>query len=471
MSFFNSLIAKSTMLVNRLAEDVFGIELEQYQTSTVVDKCLKAYHGDPEWQWSEEGIYTINFTKTVCEELAKLATMNIEIHVDGSPRAEWLDKQLHLQDRSYRRWVELGCAAGTMILKPNGQTIDMYLPGQFFISNTDGDEITGVVFINSLKDGDNYYTRFEWHRREGDRYTIRNRVFVGTGPNSIDTEVALDNSPWSDLEEEVVAENVEHNLFGTFVMPNVNNEDLESPLGLPVVSNCLVEMEGLDNAFSLYKHEIDVSSRTVLLDSDRLLADPGTNKADPLQAAAVVKKWGLPDYVKLVDGVASVESEIYHEINPSLNTETRLQGINAYLSQIGFKCGFSNGYFVFNEKTGMVTATQVESDDRRTIQTINDIRKQLRACMDELAYALNVFADAYGLAPSGEYEIAYDFQDITLNEDEDRARWLSFVNSGYIPFWRYLVMFEGYTENEAKEIAIQEEPTQETIPSLFGSLG
>jgi len=184
------------------------------------------------------------------------------------------------------------------------------------------------------------------------------------------------------------------------------------------------------------------------------------------QAQQVVEMSGLPKYVKLVEGTTSIDNEVYHEINPNLNTETRIKGINNYLSQIGFKTGFSNGYFVFDQKTGMITATQVESDDRRTIQTINDIRRQFRACVDELVYALNAFADAYNLAPSGDYEIAYKFDDITLNEEEDRARWLSFVNSGYVPFWRYLMMFEGYSEDEAKEISTQSQQP-EPLSTLF----
>lgn len=56
----------------------------------------------------------------------------------------------------------------------------------------------------------------------------------------------------------------------------------------------------------------------------------------------------LPHFVKNVFG--QDEKEFYQEINPVLNTDTRISGINALLSQLGYKIGFSNGYFVFNEK-------------------------------------------------------------------------------------------------------------------------
>ena len=198
---------------------------------------------------------------------------------------------------------------------------------------------------------------------------------------------------------------------------------------------------------------------------ESLIAQTGMPVAQSSHAMkAQAKQRGLPDMVKIVrgDGLKT----FYQEINPTLHTEERLKGLNALLSQIGFKVGFSNGYFVFNEKTGMVTATQVESDDRRTIQLIKDIREKLEDCILDLIYALNVFADLYGLAARGVYEIAFDFGDITYNREEDRARWWGYVQSGKVPAWIYFVKFEGMPEDEAKAMVAEAQPV---ATSLFGS--
>ena len=71
----------------------------------------------------------------------------------------------------------------------------------------------------------------------------------------------------------------------------------------------------------------------------------------------------------------------------------------------------------------------------------------------------------YDLAPVGDYEVVYDFGDITYNQEEDRARWYSYVVAGKIPFWFYLTKFEGMTEKEAKELAAEAQPK---TPALFG---
>jgi hypothetical protein len=155
---------------------------------------------------------------------------------------------------------------------------------------------------------------------------------------------------------------------------------------------------------------------------------------------------------------------MYQEINPTLETDVRLAGINALLSEIGFKCGFSNGAFVFNEKSGVATATQVEADQQRTIQLIADNRHQLQNCLEGLIYALDKFADLYNLAPSGSYKVEYNFSDILYSYEADKQQWWSYVMAGKMAPWRYFVKFEGFTESEAK--AIQEE-MQQNEPKLF----
>jgi len=94
--------------------------------------------------------------------------------------------------------------------------------------------------------------------------------------------------------------------------------------------------------------------------------------------------------------------------------------------------------------------------------------------LDQLIEALNNIADLYEIEGSGDgdYEVAYNFEDITHNVEEDRNRWYSYVISGHIPFWYFLTKFEGMTEDEAKQIAEQtapqlfeKEPKQEEAPS------
>lgn len=441
-------VAKQAFNVKPISSD----EMEQ-----IINTCANIYAGYPEWVNADNNIKTINFAKSLCSEVARLTTLGIDIKIDGSARAKYLQKQTDNIKSQVRKWVEYAAAYGTIILKPNGKSIDIITPQHFTITNQENGNITGVVFQETVRasDGKHFYHRLEYHNRTNGRYTITNRTFMSEAENDIGSSVSIEETPWKDLSEEVIVDNGENNLFGFLFMPHANNVDIDSPLGMPIISECIEELKDLDIAYSRNALEIDQSKRTVLLDSDRLM----TGKAMTNDAKKRAMK--LPDFVRIVEGDGS--QDIYREINPTINTDARLVGINALLSQIGYKVGFSNGYFVFNESVGIQTATGVEASQQRTIQFIKDVRDRLEACMGQLIYALNAFADAYQLAPLGDYEVAYNFSDITYNVEEDRARWWQYVMSNKVPAWKFFVKFEGMTEEEAKAMIAEATPAEANL--------
>lgn len=455
MGLLNRIRGWFSMLIKSKAMDEFNIEpISSDQMRSWINECVNIYQGNPCWLDEDDHIDTIGFAKALASETARLATLGIGIKLDGSARADWLQQQIDEVYFQLRHWVEYGCAYGTIILKPNGDSIDLYTPDMFEITHVSNGIIDGMIFHNWKKSGKRWYTRLEYHRFEGDLYLITNKCYFGDYPDDTKEQVNISATPWSELREETAIANMKQTLFGVLRTPQANNIDMDSPYGLPIFSEAVQELRDLDIAYSRNAKEIRDSKRTVLLDSDRLLPGGFGN----------LTRDTLPDYIKLVDGDTSTESDVYHEINPTLNTDTRLTGINALLSQIGYKVGFSNGYFVFNESTGIQTATQVEADQQRTIQFIKDVRDKLESCLDGLIYALDVFASLYSLAPRGKYEITYGFGDITYNVEEDRARWWGYVQAGRVPAWMYFVKFEGMTEEEAKAMTTEAEPK---TPSLF----
>lgn len=453
------------MIFRSKAKEEFNIEPVISQSmEQMIEKCFAIYQGKPYWLDDEEHIKTINFAKAVCSETARLTMLGTKITIDGSARAEWLQKQIDNIYFKLRDWVEYGCAYGTIILKPNGKGIDLVTPNNFMITDYENGEITGVVFVNRETVGKKYYTRLEYHRFVDDVYAITNRCYIGDSENDTSKRIDIAKTPWSELLEESFIQNVESPLYGVLKMPHANNVDVDSPMGLPIFSDAIEELKDLDIAYSRNSKEILDSKRLVLLDSDRLLPSGGKVAQTGVYFKNQRESMGLPDYVKNVYGNGT--EDFYQEINPQLNTDTRLSGINALLSQIGYKIGYSNGYFVFNERTGLQTATQVESDDRRTIQFIKDVRDKVEKCLDNVIYALNVFADLYNLAPVGVYEAIYDFGDITYDLETDRARWWGYVVAGKVPAYKYFMKFEGMSEEDAKAMIEEAAPKQ---PTLFGS--
>lgn len=469
------------MIFKKQAEEDFNIQAAEFpEMESLINRCANIYRGAPEWLDDNNNIKTINFAKSVCSETARLATLAIGIQIDGSARATWLQEQIDKVYFQIRHWVEYGCAYGTVFIKPNGESLDVFTPADVMIVDYDNQEIKGIIFKDSYTVGRKYYTRLEYHRFVETTvdgvttypYYVSNRAYVSKSPQSIGDKIDLKQTKWAGLMADTPpilkanGEKLDGPLYGVLRTPQANNVDISTPLGLPIFAEAIEELKDLDIAYSRNAKEILDSKRTVLAD-DRILMPSGSPVAamTPQAMEHRCKEMSLPDYVKNVFG--QDEKEFYQEINPILNTDTRISGINALLSQLGYKIGFSNGYFVFNESSGIQTATGVEAEQQRTVQFIKDVRDKLESCLDEVIYALNVYADLYGLAPVGAYEVNYDFGDITYSFEADKQTWLSYANTGRVPFWYYLVKFEGFSEEDAK--ALTDEANKENkVSGLFG---
>lgn len=455
------------MIFRKQAEKDFRVnDTTSPQMMAKITECANIYRGTPYWVDPENRIKTINFAKSVCSETARLVTLGIKIQIDGGARGAWLQEQIDKAYFNLRHWVEYGCAYGTVIIKPNGGGIDVFTPMDFIVTEQDDDgNITGIVFKDSYTDNDKHYTRLEYHRFVKTRtessviypYVISNRAYVSRSSESLGDPIPLAQTKWADLLEETPpilkggGERLDSPMYGVFRTPAANNIDLSSPLGMPIYAEAIEEMKDLDIAYSRNAGEIYDSEKIILAD-DRLMFDSGRNMSSRV---ADVK---LPHFVKNVFG--NSPEEFYQEITPQLNTATRLDGINALLSQIGYKCGFSNGYFVFNEATGIQTATGVEAEQQRTIQFIKDVRDKLESCLNDAIYAMSVYADIYELTPIGNYDVVYDFGDITYNREEDRARAYQLTLQGFYTKEYYLEKYEGFTPEEAAAMVAAAQPKE-----------
>lgn len=453
------------MVFTSKIKELFGVEpVVSLAMSKAVDDGINIYKGKPRWVSKKKKVKTINFAKSVCSEVARLSMLGTKITIDGSERAEWLQQEINKVYYKFREWVELGCAYGTVIVKPSTDGIDLFTPESYVITEYKNKVVTGVVFTYQIKEDEKYYTRFEYHHYvDKAAYTVANRCFIGESPSSAEESIDINETPWKGLAEDSNIEGMLQPAYGVLRTPQANNIDINSAIGLPVFSEAITELEDLDVAYSRNSKEIDSSDRILLLDSDRMMPTGAPVKELQSNFENSREAMGLPDIVKNVygDGVNS----FYQEINPQLNTEMRLKGINALLSQIGYKVGFSNGYFVFNESTGIQTATGVEAEQQRTIQFIKDVRDKIEECLNDVIAGLDMYATAYGLTANGSYEVVYDFGDITHNQSEEKARWWGYVVAGKVPAWMYFVKFEGMSEEESKAMVLEAQPKQ---PTLFG---
>lgn len=448
------------------AKRIFDVDI---LLSDTMDMAIRTwnqiYAGHPNWVDKDSHIKTINFAKSVSSETARLACLDLSIKVSGSARAVYLQSVIDNMFGKIREYVERGCVNGTIILKPNGDGIDCFDPQRFLPTEVDGNgNIRAGIFFDFYEQSKKYYKRLEYHRFADDGvYLISNRCFISESSTSLGTETDITKTPWKELMPDVGIENIEKPLFAVFKTPMANNIDIVSPLGMSIFAEALEELKDLDVAYSRNAKEIYDSKRTVLAD-ERLFE----GKAIMVDGEIVRVKPKMPDYIRNV--LSEGQENFYQEINPNLNTDTRVKGINNILSILAYKCGYSNGYFSFDSMTGIQTATGVEASQQRTIQFIKDVRDKLEMTMDNLIYAIDKYADLYDLAPVGVYQVEYGFGDICYNYEEDKKTWWGYVQAGKVPAWMYFVKFENMSEDEAKamQAEIEAAEAEKQQGGLFG---
>ena len=469
MNIFNTIRSWIMSLFGKQAADKFSV---QTITSAMMESAQAEWgriiSGHPAWE--TENIKSINFAKFICQYTAKKTCLDIKITVSGSPRADYINDVISkmIAGNTLRDKIEDACGFGGIILKPNGTynpsgAVDYILPGYFAVTETNSNgDILGAIFIDQRQKGNDSYTRLEYHHfdsipdpENGALYTIEQKAYKSSAKESLGTEVALSSVPeWANIPPVISISNVTKPLFAYFKTPYNNTIDYSSPEGVAIFANCVKELHDLDVAWSQKSNEIEDSTHMTFIDAKRLIRrDPATHEEIKLE---------LPRFVKALSGGGDVDSkETIEEHTATILTEQRIADINSILSMISTKTGFSQGQFVMDRKTGVITATQVESDDSETVETITDMRTSLKAAIKDLIYAIDKYCDAFysmpvgmvnALEPDTPDEDVFYFKDLMSTFEQDRTRAYQLMQAGVYSKVQYLVEYEGFSEKEAQDM-------------------
>lgn len=449
------------------------------QLSSVMEAAINKYYnitaGKPPWLDPEDDIESINFAGYINDVTAGLVTLDLGIDVSGGERAEFLQKQADYVLSVIADKVSEGLGNCGIMFKPNGQDVDYVEPGSFAPTETDSNgNILGCVFQTQIDRGEFRYARLEWHRfenatledgTEGKIYRITNYAYrakvgrMGSVSVSIGDPCPLTEvREWRGIEQDIAIANVEMPLFAYFKNPMPNRIDRTSPLGVPIWAGAVKELKDLDIAWSRKSGEVEDSKHMTFL----------AQYATQFAKSHNIK---LPRFVKGLEMGVDADNTIHEHVS-TLLTDQRIKDINSILSMISTKCGFSQGFFQLDEKTGMMTATQVEADDQETIRTIKNIRDALQGAMVQLLYGCNVMADLYSATPPETWEalkegMSFSFGDITYSYQDDMANWWKYRLQGDVPPWMYYVKFEKMSEDEAKAMVEEAQPKEETLFDKF----
>lgn len=429
--------------------------------STAIALWARMYEDGGPWCNKKSGIHSLRLPAAISSEFARLVCIEMAVSLTGSARATFLQQRLSPFLGDIRRHVEVGCALGGAVFKPyvsgSGLAIDVVQGDAFFPTTFDtSNRMTGAIFVEQIKRKGVIYTRAEHHEYSNGVHTIDNKAFASHSSFSLGSPIDLASVPeWAQIQPSVSIENVDRPLFAYFRVPQANRQDRHSPLGTSVYAEAEDSIRDADEQFGRYLWEFNGGQLAVDVAEDLLEHhDDGEVTVPQLQN-------------RLYRGrsVTSSDQSFYEIFAPQLRDESYRRGLNTILQRIEFQCGLAYGTLSDPQDTEK-TATEIISSKQRSFSTVHDIQLSLQSALNDLLYAMDKLATLYNLAPAGAYKAAYDWDDSIVNDPNQRKQMFwQYVTAGKFPFWRYLVEFENYTEDEAKQI---ESESAGSISNPFG---
>lgn len=443
--------------------------------AAAVDLWMRLYTDRPPWLWDKRGerdtnVQTLGLPSTIAAKVAKLVTLEMQAEVTGSARAEYLTDQIQPVLDNIRRYTEYACAQGGLVFKPyvDGSEIavdltqaDCFYPTAF---NSRG-EVTGAVFAEQITHGNRYYTRLEHHDLQDDGYHIVNRAFVSRDRSMLGAEISLEQVPeWTDIEPEAIVIGVTRPLFAYFRVPQANTIDPNSPLGVSVYSRAVDLIREADMQYSRILWEYEGSELAIDVDITTLQAGPdGTPTKLPKGKDRLYRGLNL-------SGGANGE-DFYKPYAPAIRDTSLYNGLNKQFQQIERACGLSFGTLSDPQNVDK-TATEIKSSKQDMYTTVTDIQKALKAALEQLLYAMDVWTTIGTLAPRGTYELTVQFDDNTLNDpDVQKQQDAQDVRDGLMAKWEYRVKWYGESEDIAKARIAEMNGQADTDPFGFNLAG
>lgn len=422
---------------------------------------------------SGDTLHGIGLPQSIASELARLTTLEMECVVSGGERADTINELIQPFIETLRAPVEYGCALGGILFRPV-----MAADGTISIDTIQGDSfcpthfdstgrMTGAIFSEQLVKGSKIYTRLENHAFADGQYRVEIKAFRSMTTADIGLEVPLTEVPeWADISPTSIVDGVDRPLWGYFKVATSNTVDRRSPLGVSVYANAVKLIRDCDEQYGRLLWEYEGGQLALDVDESALRQTQDGQITLPQREKRLYRNW-------LCGGYGQAGRNLYEVFAPTLRDENYRRGLDTILKRIEFQCGLAYGTLSDPQNVDK-TAEEIRSSKQRSYTTVKDLQRSLKVAVTDLIYAIDALMTsawqqgAAVVSPS-EYDVTFDFDDSIVSDPKERKQMFwGYVTAGKFPFWRYLVEFEGYNEEEAKQIEKEAKASTQQPELEFG---
>ena len=406
--------------------------------------------------WQKERVKPLRLPAMIARELKRLALTEFVLDTKDT------ELQLPLQHtkQMLRQKLDYGIASGGLLLKPyyhNGLQIDFVAQNQYLPVRYTNDACTAVICPEELVLEKRCYTRLEFHQFDErvHTHTIQQRCFRSPTPGTLGLECDLSEVPqWANLLPQKTYYDVSQPLFAMFQMPEANNIDPTSPLGVSAYADAVDLIHDADVHWERILWELESSERAIDASEDLFRFHPGTNQ--PILPKGRERMYHCLEKT-------GTGNTIFNTFSPEIRDTSYFNALNQILRRIESAAGLSYG--TLSEISDVEkTAEEIKSSKQRSFVRVSDIQGNLQAALEQLLYGFQYYRDYYANRHTKPAEVSCTFGDGVLEDtDKEFQRRLQMVQARVLKPELLLSWYFGCEEAEALQML----PEQQDAGGLF----
>ena len=369
-----------------------------------IDLWSKMYENKA--SWVRDNVRSCGLPAAIAKEIARLVTVEFESEITGN---DFLNKEYQTFLKGLRKNVEFAAAKGGIAFKPyvdnNHIEVDIVQGDRFFpVKFNSRNEVLGATFPEMITKGKYTYTRVEYHELTEQGYIIQNKAYKKMTEDTSDSlgkEVSLEAvEEWAELEPDVLIKNIDSTLFVYLRMPDANNIDSTSPLGISIYDRAIGDIQDADEQWSRIMWEYEGAE--LAIDADVTMFEKNEKGNEFIFPKGKERLFRILDFED--------NNEKYKVYAPEIRDISLFNGFNNILKRIEFNSGLAYGTLSDPQNVDK-TAEEIKASKQRSYSTVKDIQNATEEALKSLAHAMDIVAQLGNLPGGRNYNMSFNWDD------------------------------------------------------------
>lgn len=423
-------------------------------------KSEKEQAQDENQQLAYESTDGLNITTICANKVSNIVCGDSRLDVNGTgARAEFMRRTMQRVYDKINLITDRALGTGGVVLKPYLVGRDLYIDvlpqSRFFVVEKRGEVPIKAQFVAEVivrhdgtsiaRSAQSEYMRLEYHTLSEDGiYTIETKAMKDG------EEVPLQSvEEWADIDEVVTVTGVTQMLYAFVKCPTDNKTEIDDFRGVPLTYG---------------QDELMIMARDIL----REIPDEYKKKKAFIGVSDLLFNGhdDLPNngiYHRYKADGSPNDNPFWEIYSPEIRHTAYFAGIEFAFGLIEKAIGVNRGVLTELD-TADATATAIKRSTFDTFNLVDAMRRNLEVALQQIAYAFDVYANVAGLAPVGDYELAFDWSYSLLEDSQESFNQLrQVVADGGLGVEHETAFVKNISPEEALEYIPEMQTTDDTV--------